>query len=109
MDGSGQPVLASFLPSDGKMLGVGTGPDKVIFCAHLAGLRPDQDEDLTDVLDASGLNPSGKRSRETITARVGAGSQPVRRAPPQLILEGLGPLLHWTLAHHTKRPSWVQG
>ena len=83
------------------------GQTKSSSSAHLAGLRPDQDEDLTDVLDACGFNPSGKRSRETTAARVGAGSQPVRRALPQLIPEGLGPFLHWTLAHQTKHPFLV--
>ena len=83
------------------------GQTKSASCAHLAGLRPDQDEDLTDVLEASDFNPSRKRSRETIAARVGAGSQPGRRALPHLIPEGLGPLLHWTLAHQTKHPFLV--
>ena len=83
------------------------GQTKSSSSAHFAGLRPDQDEDLTDVLDASSFNPSGKRSRETIAARVGAGSQPVRRASLQLIPEGLGPFLHWTLAHQTKHPFLV--
>ena len=83
------------------------GQTKSASCAHLAGLRPDQDEDLTDVLEASDFNPSGKRSRETIAARVVAGSQLGRRALLHLIPEGLDPLLQWTLAHQTKHPFLV--
>ena len=84
------------------------GQTKSSSSAHLAGLRPDQDEDLTDALDASGFDSFGKRSRETVAARVGAGSQPFRRALPQL----RGWVFSFTGRWRT-RPSipssWVQG
>ena len=83
------------------------GQAKSSSSAHLAGLQLAQGEDLTSAFNASGFNPSGKRTRETIAARVGAGSQPVRRALPQFIPEGLGPLLHLQLAHQARHPFLV--
>ena len=83
------------------------GQSKSSSSSHLAGLRVSEDADMTNVLNTSGFNPSGKRARETVAANVGAGSQPVRRALPQLIPDELGPMLHLKVAHQTKHPFLV--
>ena len=67
--------------------------------SHLAGWAPDHEAGLGDALGQAGFQPSGKRSLEVIATRIAAGMQPVRRALPQLLPDGLGADLHLQMAH----------
>ena len=72
--------------------------------AHLAGWAPASAENVTGVIETSGFTPSGKRAPWVVGTRVTTGSQPVRRALPQLFPEGLGCDLHLEAAHTTRHP-----
>ena len=52
---------------------------------------------LADQLEAQGFVPRSRRIANVIAQRVAAGVQPVKRALPMLLPEGLGPEAHLEL------------
>ena len=78
--------------------------------SHIAGWNPADAGGISQALSSADFTPSGKRSRDVIATRVAAGLQPIRRALPQLVPDGLSPDLHLQIAHsvahpYTARPS----
>ena len=66
---------------------------------HLSGMQMYNNEtSLVERLQQQGFEPSGKRSCNVVAQRIAAGNQPVRRAVPMLLPEGLGPENHLSLA-----------
>ena len=79
--------------------------------SHLAGWTADSGLSVHRLITESGFRPSGRRSAETISLRIGAGLQPTRRALPTILPEGLGTEMHLQAAHMIPhpfaRPQWV--
>ena len=57
-------------------------------------------------VSASGFTPSGGRALGVVATRIAAASQPVRRALPQLLPDGLGPDRHLRAAHGVAHPFY---
>ena len=72
--------------------------------SHLAGWAPGAAATVADAIDTIGFCPSGNRAPTVIGTRVAAGAQPTKRALPQLVPEGLGPLLHLQVVQSMEHP-----
>ena len=65
---------------------------------HLAGMLSPPGQSLEQFLHKTHFQPSGARPISCVARRVGSAIQPVRRAVPQLIPEGLGTHFHLSVA-----------
>ena len=71
---------------------------------HLAGMLSPPGQSLEQFLHKSKFQPSGSRPISGVARRVGSVIQPVRRAVPQLIPEGLGTRFHLAVARDIEHP-----
>ena len=71
---------------------------------HLAGMLSPPGQSLEQFLHKSHFQPSGSRPISGVARRVGSVIQPVRRAVPQLIPEGLGTRFHLAVARDIEHP-----
>ena len=71
---------------------------------HLSGTLSPPGQSLEQFVHKSHFQPSGSRPVSGVARRVGSVIQPVRRAVPQLIPEGLGTLFHLAVARDIEHP-----
>ena len=71
---------------------------------HLAGMLSPPGQSLEQFLHKTHFQPSGTRPISGVARRVGSVIQPVRRAVPQLIPEGLDTLFHLAVARDIEHP-----
>ena len=71
---------------------------------HLSGMLSPPGQSLEQFLHKTHFQPSGARPISGVARRVGSVIQPVRRAVPQLIPEGLGTLFHLAVARDIEHP-----
>ena len=71
---------------------------------HLAGMLSPPGQSLEQFLHGTHFLPSGARPISNVARRVGSVIQPVRRAVPQLIPEGLGTNFHVAVARNVEHP-----
>ena len=71
---------------------------------HLSGMLSPPGQSLEQFLHKTHFQPSGSRPISCVARRVGSVIQPVRRAVPQLIPEGLGTRFHLSVARDIVHP-----
>ena len=71
-------------------------------CVHLAGMSSPPGQSLKQFLHKTHFQPSGARPLSGVARKVGSAMQPVRRAVPQLVPEGLGTHFHFAVARDTE-------
>ena len=71
---------------------------------HLAGMLSLPGQSLEQLLHRTHFHPVGARPIGNLARRAGSLIQPVRRAVPQFILEGLGTILHVVVARNVEHP-----
>ena len=71
---------------------------------HLAGMLSPPGQSLEQFLHRTHFLPSGARTISNVARRVGSVIQPVRRADPQLIPEGLGAGCRVAVARNVEHP-----
>ena len=72
---------------------------------HLAGLIDGApNASFSELLDAVGFVPAGKRARSTVGTCVASCIQPSRRIAPTIIPEGIGPEAHLSVALSLQHP-----
>ena len=71
---------------------------------HLSGMLSPPRQSLEQFLHKTHFQPSGSRPISGVARRVGSVIQPVRRAVPQLIPEGLGTRCHLAVARDVEHP-----
>ena len=73
-------------------------------CVHLAGMLSPPGQSLEQFLHKTHFQPSGARPISGVARKVGSAMQPVRRAVPQPIPEGLGTHFHLAVARDIEHP-----
>ena len=71
---------------------------------HLSGMLSPLGQSLEQFLHKTHFQLSGSRPISGVARRVGSVIQPVRRAVPQLIPEGLGTIFHLAVARNVEHP-----